>query len=146
MSHRFFQSDASTSWLTFASFGEAQLVMEEDAANISNTSKVNIATGHKPQANDRRQIDTASTSYMHLIPDTKSDEGNNSADPNLTVASCERSFSTLKLIEFYLRKTMSQDRLYVWGFLSIEYKIRKSLDMESFITRFAEAKACKVKF
>lgn len=41
---------------------------------------------------------------------------------------------------------MSQDRLSALGVLSIEHDIRKSLDMEGVITRFAEAKARKVKF
>lgn len=41
---------------------------------------------------------------------------------------------------------MSQDRLYALAVLSIEQEVRKSLDRELLITRFAEAKAWKVKF
>lgn len=63
----------------------------------------------------------------------------------VTVASGERSFSSLKLIKTYLRSTMSQDRLSALAVLSIEQEVRKSLDMESVIARFAEAKARKVR-
>ena len=38
----------------------------------------------------------------------------------ITVAHCERSFSKLKLIENYLRSTMSQERLSGLAILSIE--------------------------
>uniref|UniRef100_A0A8C6WU32 TTF-type domain-containing protein n=1 Tax=Neogobius melanostomus TaxID=47308 RepID=A0A8C6WU32_9GOBI len=64
----------------------------------------------------------------------------------VTVASGERSFSALKLIKTYLRTTMSQERLSALALLSIEQKVRKTLDMESVIARFAEAKARKVRF
>lgn len=64
----------------------------------------------------------------------------------MTGASGERSFSSLKLIKTYVRSTMSQDRLSALAVLSIEHEVRKSLDMESVIARFAEAKARKVKF
>jgi len=39
----------------------------------------------------------------------------------VTVASCERSFSKLKLIKNYLRSTMGQGRLSGLAILSIEY-------------------------
>uniref|UniRef100_A0A8C6WW11 TTF-type domain-containing protein n=1 Tax=Neogobius melanostomus TaxID=47308 RepID=A0A8C6WW11_9GOBI len=64
----------------------------------------------------------------------------------VTVASGERSFSALKLIKTYLRTTMSQERLSALALLSIEQKVWKTLDMESVIARFAEAKARKVRF
>lgn len=63
----------------------------------------------------------------------------------VTVASGERSLSSLKLIKTYLRSTMSQDRLSALAVFSIEHEVRKSLDMESVIARFAEANACKVR-
>ena len=53
----------------------------------------------------------------------------------VTVASGERSFSKLKLIENYLRTSMTQNRLVNLAILSIE-KVRE----------FAEAKARRVKF
>lgn len=64
---------------------------------------------------------------------------------SVTVASGERSFSALKLIKTYLRTSMSQERLSSLAVLSIEHEVRKTLDTESLITRFAEAKACRVK-
>ncbi|XP_070411111.1 52 kDa repressor of the inhibitor of the protein kinase-like [Nothobranchius furzeri] len=64
----------------------------------------------------------------------------------VTVASGERSFSALKLIKTYLRSTMSQDRLSALAVIAIERDVRKSLDMESVMTRFVEAKARKVRF
>lgn len=64
----------------------------------------------------------------------------------VTVASSERSFSKLKLIKTYLRSTMSQERLSALAILSIEQDVRKSVDMELLITRFANAKARKIRF
>ncbi len=63
----------------------------------------------------------------------------------VTVASSERSFSSLKLIKTYLRSTMTQKRLSALAVISIEQEVRKSLDMESVIARFAEAKARKAR-
>lgn len=61
----------------------------------------------------------------------------------VTVASGERSFSSLKLIKTYLRSTMSQDRLSGLALISIEYRVRRSLDLEDMVTAFAQAKARK---
>lgn len=63
----------------------------------------------------------------------------------LSVASCERSFSKLKLIKSYLRSTMSQDRLSNLAILSIENKVATSINYDHIINEFAEAKARKVK-
>ena len=52
-------------------------------------------------------------------------------------ASCERSFSTLKLVKTYLRSTMDDDRLSNLGVLSVESRRAKSLDLEEFVNRFA---------
>lgn len=62
------------------------------------------------------------------------------------VASGERNFSSLKLIKTYLRTTMSQERLSALALLYIEQRVTKTLDMESVIARFAEAKARQVSF
>lgn len=64
----------------------------------------------------------------------------------VTVASGERSFSKLKLIKTYLRSTMSQETPSALAVLSIEQEVRKSVDMDLLIARFAEAKARKIRF
>lgn len=64
----------------------------------------------------------------------------------ITVASGERSFSTLKQIKTYLRSTMSQERLNGLAMISIEQRVRRSLNMEDIIKSFAEAKVRKVQF
>lgn len=61
----------------------------------------------------------------------------------ITVASGERSFSVLKLIKTYLRSTMSQERLSGLALISIENKVRRSLDLDDIISAFAQAKARK---
>lgn len=61
----------------------------------------------------------------------------------VTVASGERSFSSLKLIKTYLRSTMSQERLSGLALISIEHRVRRSLDLEDMVTAFAQAKARK---
>ena len=52
----------------------------------------------------------------------------------VTVASGERSFSSLKRLKTYLRSTMSQDRLSALAVISIEHEITKTLGMDSVIT------------
>lgn len=46
----------------------------------------------------------------------------------VTTASCERSFSKLKIIKNYLRSTMAQERLKNLAILSIENELAKQLD------------------
>lgn len=64
----------------------------------------------------------------------------------VSVASCERSFSKLKIIKSYLRSNMSQDRLSNLAIISIENKVAASLDYNDVIADFAAAKARKVNF
>ncbi|KAK0153219.1 Zinc finger MYM-type protein 1 [Merluccius polli] len=52
-------------------------------------------------------------------------------------ASCERSFSTLKLIKTFLRSTTTDMRLSDLGVLSIESRRAKALDLDVFVDRFA---------
>ena len=52
-------------------------------------------------------------------------------------ASCERSFSTLKLIKTFLRSTTTDMRLSDLGVLSIESRRAKALDLDAFVDRFA---------
>uniref|UniRef100_A0A3B1JDS8 HAT C-terminal dimerisation domain-containing protein n=1 Tax=Astyanax mexicanus TaxID=7994 RepID=A0A3B1JDS8_ASTMX len=51
----------------------------------------------------------------------------------VTTASCERSFSTLKLVKTYLRSTMTDERLSNLGVLSIESRRAKTLNLEEFV-------------
>lgn len=55
----------------------------------------------------------------------------------VSVTSCERSFSKLKLILTNLRSTMSQDKLNALATLSIEKDIVNKLNFEKLIDRFA---------
>ena len=62
----------------------------------------------------------------------------------ISVASCERSFSKMKLIKSYLRSTMSQTRLTDLAILSIERELADGLNFDTVINNFAERKARKV--
>lgn len=64
----------------------------------------------------------------------------------VTVASCERSFSKLKLIKNYLRTTMKQDRLTNLAILSIEKSMAKHVDFNSIINKFANMKSRRISF
>ncbi|ESO02950.1 hypothetical protein HELRODRAFT_81101, partial [Helobdella robusta] len=64
----------------------------------------------------------------------------------VSVASCERSFSKLKIIKNYLRSTMGQSRLSDLAILSIERDLAKEVDFDEVIDKFASLKARKGKF
>ncbi|XP_044152427.1 uncharacterized protein LOC122940116 [Bufo gargarizans] len=57
----------------------------------------------------------------------------------VSTASCERSFSKLKLIKTYLRSTMSQERLTNLAMLSIERDFK--IEFETVIEKFAKIKS-----
>ena len=57
------------------------------------------------------------------------------------VATAERSFSKLSLIETYLRNSMLQDRLSGLAILSIENVAARKLDLSTIIDDFARRKA-----
>lgn len=61
----------------------------------------------------------------------------------VSVATGERSFSKLKIIENYLRSSMKQERLSGLSLISIEHEIASSLNLDNFISEFAEKKARK---
>ena len=63
----------------------------------------------------------------------------------VSIASCERSFSKLKLILSYLRASMGQQRLVDLEILSIEKETLESTDFDDIIDKFASAKARKIK-
>lgn len=62
----------------------------------------------------------------------------------VSIATCERSFSKLKLILNYLRTTMSQNRTSDLALLSIERDMFNSIDFDDVIDQFAEDKSRKV--
>lgn len=62
----------------------------------------------------------------------------------VTVATAERSFSKLQLINNYLGNSMSQDRLSNIVILNIERGLTNRLDLEKMILSFAEIKTRKV--
>ena len=63
---------------------------------------------------------------------------------SISVASCERSFSKLKLVKTYLRSQMSDARLSCLAVLSIERELAEKLDFHDVIKDFATRKARKV--
>ena len=62
----------------------------------------------------------------------------------ISIASCERSFSKLKLILTYLRSTMGQARLSALALLSIEREEADKIDFSNIIDAFADSKTRKV--
>lgn len=65
---------------------------------------------------------------------------------SVSVASCERSFSKLKLIKNYLRSTMSQARIDSLAVLSIERQLVDTIDFDQIIDEFAAKKVRRVIF
>ena len=63
----------------------------------------------------------------------------------VSVASCERSFSKLKLIKTYLRSTMGQECLSSLALMSIERGLTASIDFTTVIDNFATLKARKIR-
>ena len=62
---------------------------------------------------------------------------------SVSVASCERSFSKLKLILSYLRASMSQQRLCDLALLSIEREELERINFDSVIDEFSSRKATR---
>ncbi|KYM96678.1 Zinc finger MYM-type protein 1 [Cyphomyrmex costatus] len=64
---------------------------------------------------------------------------------SVSVATCERSFSKLKLIKTYLCSTMSQMRLNGLALLSIERDLTKDMKFTDVIKEFASTKVRKIR-
>ena len=64
----------------------------------------------------------------------------------VTVASAERSFSKLKLLESYLRSTMTQERLNVLAMIALESDMLEKIDYERIIEDFISKNAQRIKF
>ncbi|XP_048513412.1 zinc finger MYM-type protein 1-like [Athalia rosae] len=64
----------------------------------------------------------------------------------VSVASGERSFSKLNIIENYLRSTMSQERFVGLATISIEGELCDLIDYQELIADFAKVKARKISF
>ena len=62
----------------------------------------------------------------------------------VTVATCERSFSKLKLIKNYMRSKMGQERLSSLAIISIEIEVANNIDFDDVISELASRKARKV--
>ena len=64
----------------------------------------------------------------------------------VTVATCERSFSKLKLIKNYQRSTMSEERLYDLAMSSIENERARKLGTSKVVNIFVQEKVRKQTF
>lgn len=64
----------------------------------------------------------------------------------VTSASCERSFSKLKLVKTYLRSQIGQERLTNLAIMSIEYETAEKTNYDDIIEKFAMEKSRKVAF
>lgn len=64
----------------------------------------------------------------------------------VSVASCERSFSKLKLIKNFLRAKMTEARLNNLSILTIEHEATQNINFDNVISEFASLKARKKKF
>ena len=62
----------------------------------------------------------------------------------VSVASCERSFSKLKLIKSYLRSNMGESRLSGLSILSIESGLVETSPFDDIIFEFASIKARRI--
>ncbi|XP_055882188.1 uncharacterized protein LOC129925758 [Biomphalaria glabrata] len=63
---------------------------------------------------------------------------------SVSVASCERSFSKLKIILTYLRASMGQERLSDLALQSIEKELIETINFDDVIDNFASARSRKV--
>ena len=64
----------------------------------------------------------------------------------VSIASCEKSSSKLKLIKSYLRSTMGENRLSALALLFIESDLVETLSFDDIISEFASMKARRIEF
>ena len=64
----------------------------------------------------------------------------------VSIASCETSFSNLKMIKPYLRLTMNADQLSALSILFIERDYVQKLNFEDIVADFTSAKTRNVQF
>ena len=64
----------------------------------------------------------------------------------VSIASCERSFSKVKIILSYLRASIGQDRLSDLALMSVEREVLEQIDFDDIINQFAAVKARKINF
>ena len=64
----------------------------------------------------------------------------------VSIASCKRSFSKLKLIKSYLKWTMGESRLSVFAILSIESDFVEMLSFKDIISEFVSVKTRRIQF
>ena len=64
----------------------------------------------------------------------------------VSIASCERSFSKLKLIKCYLKSIMGKSKLSALAILSIESDFVEMLSFENIILEFVSVKARRIQF
>ena len=64
----------------------------------------------------------------------------------VSIASCERSFSKLKLIKSYLKSTMGESRESALSILSIESDLVETLSFDDIFSEFASMKARRIQF
>ncbi|ESO05695.1 hypothetical protein HELRODRAFT_153391, partial [Helobdella robusta] len=64
----------------------------------------------------------------------------------VSIASCERSFSKLKIILSFLRASMGQDRLSDLALMSVEREVLEQIYFDDIINQFAAVKARKINF
>ena len=64
----------------------------------------------------------------------------------VSIASCKRSFSKLKLIKCYLKSIMGKSKLSALAILSIESDFVEMLSFENIILEFVSVKARRIQF
>jgi len=99
------------------------------AKKVYENQKVNNSKKHNEQLKSIISYDTFPNVYklMHValaIP--------------ISSATCERSFSSMRRINTYLRSNMEQDRFTDLSIINIERKLSNQIDNEQILNKFSE--------